>query len=406
MRSLIARGMLVAALALAAPALAQNAVPPPQNAVPPAVPATQKTPPPYLLAGDDVISINVVNFSNLCVPSLVIPPDGKIAVPLLEPFSILGMSQDDVARTLTDRWRKYVINPAVSVSLVKKRQENVLFFGFITHPGTVEYRDGLHLIEALAQVGGAEMTGDLSKLTITHKTGEKQTLDLSHPETRGGTEADLALAAGDVIYVPEKRDQFSVLGEVEKPGSYDYKENMTVLDALTAVGGIKETADLNAATLIHEGKESKIDLEGLLRHGEMSVNVKLASGDRLMVPEIRNRTYVYGAVGRPGWYTFKPGDRVLDALNGCGGPNSEANLSKVNVIHIDKAKNTATVVTVDIDKFLKKGDTKPNVALEPGDVLFIPNKKHAFSFNDILGVLSGMSLVGGAARLLTKGIGQ
>ncbi|HZT44233.1 MAG TPA: SLBB domain-containing protein [Chthonomonadaceae bacterium] len=392
--------IVLTALALGAPLQAQEIKQPTPG------PAAKVTPAPYLLAADDTIGITVVNFPNLSIPSLVIPPDGKISVPLLDPFSVTGMTQQEVTQALVDKWRRYVINPSVSVALLHKRPENVLFYGYVTHIGTQEYRNDLHLLEALAGAGGAMQDGDLSKVTVTHKSGEKQMLDLSHPETKGGSQADILLEAGDVIYVPEKRDQFSVLGEVEKPGSFDYKENMTVLDALTAVGGVKETADLDAASLIHEGKESKIDLEGLLRHGDMSVNVKLASGDRLMVPEIRNRTYVYGAVGRPGWYTFKPGDRVLDALNGCGGPAHDGNLAKINVIHIDKAKNTAIVQTVDIDKFLKKGDMKANIALEPGDVLFVPDKKHAFSFSDILGVLSGLSLVGGAARIFTKGLGQ
>lgn len=400
--------MLVTALAVSAP-VDENAgkKPGPQTTTPAAQASSAATmAAAYPLAEDDVLSITVLNFSNLSVPSLVIPPDGMISVPLLEPFSVTGMTTAEVKQTLTEKWRKYVINPAVNVVIAQKRRENVVFAGFVGRTGAIEYRQSIHILTALAEAGGATFTGDLSRVVVQHKTGEKQTLDLSHPETKGGSAVDIVLLPGDLITVPEKRTQFSVLGEVNKPGSYDYRDDMTVLDALTAVGGIKETADLDSATLIHEGKESKIDLDALLRHGDMSVNTKLAAGDRLMLPEIRNRVYVFGAVSRPGYYIFKAGDRVLDALNGSGGPTREGNLAKINVIRIDKAKNTATTEAVDIEKFLKKGDTKGNVALGPGDVLYVPDKKHKFGIQDIFGVLSGLNFVNSTMSIITHGLGN
>src|SRR5262249_11271365 len=154
----------------------------------------------------------------------------------------------------------------------------------------------------------------------TRKSGEKQTLNLSRPETRGGTDVDIQLQAGDVIYVPERRTQITVVGEVNKAGSFDYKDDMTVMDAIGLAGGVRpETADYNAATLIHDGKESKLDLDALLRKGDLAQNIRLVAGDRIMVPEFKNRTYTFGAVAKSGYYPFKEGDRVMDALNASGG---------------------------------------------------------------------------------------
>lgn len=353
------------------------------------------TPAPYQLAAEDTISVNVINFSNLSLSSVVVPPDGKITVPLLEPISVVGKTTDELAAVLTEKWKKFVINPSVTVSLVAKRKENVLFYGFITRVGTVEYKSTLRMIEALAQVGGALAIGDLSKVTVTHKNGEKQVLDLSKPETRGGTEADILLQSGDVIYVPERRVQISVLGEVNKPGSFDYKDDMTVLDAIASSGGVRmETADFFGATLVHNGVESKLDLDALMKKGDLTQNIKLVAGDRIVVPEFKNRTYTFGAVGKAGYYPFKPGDRVLDALNASGGPIRDANIAQINVIRVDKEKNAAVVQTVDIEKALKKGDMKGNIALMPGDVIYIPDKKHKFGTDDVFrafGAITGIS---------------
>lgn len=354
----------------------------------------------YLLATDDVIGINVINFANLSVPQIIIPPDGKITVPLLDPILVTGKTTEEVAKLLAERWKKYVINPAISVTLIQKRKESILIYGFVTRVGTIEYRADRHILDVLAEAGGATQQGDLAHTVITHKSGIRQTLDLSRPETKGGTEVDITLEAGDVVYVPERRSQFSVVGEVSRPGSFDYRDDMTVMDALTAVGGVRDTADLAGATLQHaDGKEERLDLEALLRRGDFSYNKKLAPGERIIIPEIRNRVYVFGAVARPGYYLFKDGDRILDALNGCGGPLHDGNLGKVSHLRINKSANTSKLQYINVDKFLKKGDLTANIALESGDIIFIPDKKRGFQVSDLWGLFSGVQLINGLGQL-------
>lgn len=355
---------------------------------------------PYLLASDDVINITVVNFPNLS-ETIVVPPDGKISVPLLKPIDVTGKTTSEVQAILTQEWRKYVINPSVTVSLSQKRKENILVYGYVTTPGTGDFRPGMRVLEAIAQQGGPLPQADMSRVTITHRNGTKLTVDLSNPALKGGTPADVPLQNGDVIYIPLSRAQITVVGEVNNPGSFDYKDDMNVLQALTDAGGVKESADLATATLQHDGVETPLNLDALLRHGDFSWNKKLSAGDKIMVPEIKNRVYVFGAIARPGYYIFKPDDRVLDALNGCGGPVRNAAMNKINLIRIDRAKGIAKVTVVDIDKFLKKGDITENVALKPGDVLYIPDKKHAFGVQDLFGLLSGINIIGSTYRIIT-----
>lgn len=256
------------------------------------------------------------------------------------------------------------------------------------------------MLETLAEVGGSTLQGDLTRVTVTHKSGDRQVLNLNHPETLGGTNADIVMEVGDVVYIPERRTQFTVVGEVARPGSFDYREEMTVMDALTQVGGVRETADLTSATLIHEEKVEPLDLEALLRHGDGSVNKKLVAGDRIVVPEIRNRVYFFGAVNRPGYYNFKPTDTIIDALTGVGGPTNNANLKDVKHLRLDKSKNKTVVSTVNVDQFLRKGDLKGNVALQPGDILFVSDKKRSFQIQDVFGIFSGLGSIETVMRLL------
>jgi polysaccharide export outer membrane protein len=395
---------LAAGFMLIPPALAGANGREPADVAKPAIPqGTPVVPPPYLLAAEDGISISVINFSNLST-QLIVPPDGKITVPLLEPISVTGKTTEQVAELLTEKWRKFVINPSVTVSLTSKRHESILFYGFCAKTGPMEYRPDLHLITALAEAGGPSPLGDLSRVTITHKSGLKQTLDLTHPETKTGTESDLVLDVGDIVFIPERRNLILITGEVNAPGPIEHREGMTVLEALKTAGGIHmETADLGGATLTHAGKSSPLDLDALLRKGDLNVNATLQPGDSITVPEIRNRTYVFGAVGRAGFYNFKPGDRLLDALTGVGGPQQQADLGKVHIIHINKEKAVTGVEQVDLNKFLKdkKADLKYNVALGPGDVVFVPDRKKGFSLNDLFGILTGASLLRNASALFT-----
>ena len=377
---------------LALPVVAQTPAPPVHAPV-----ADVSTP--YYLGPEDILNIVVVNFSNLSVPQVAVTPDGTISLPLLDGVLVAGKTLSEVKQLLTEKWKRFVINPIVSVSLVQRRSESVYIFGFVGRTGKVDFRPGRHLLEVLSEVGGALPQGDLSQVTLTRKNGAKLVVDLFHPETKAGSEADVALMVGDLIYIPERRTQFSVVGQVSRPGSYEYKDNMSVLDALTQVGGILESADLASSTLIHNGKEQKLDLEALLKRGELQGNVKLAAGDRILVPELKNRNYVFGAVERPGYYLFKPGDRILDALNGAGGPIRDADMRHINRIRIDQTMKKPVVTKVDMNKFFQQGDIASNLLLEPGDVVYIATSKHSLGLQNLLSVFSGLSLMGGVSRM-------
>jgi polysaccharide export outer membrane protein len=84
-----------------------------------------------------------------------------------------------------------------------------------------------------------------------------------------------------------------VVGSTEQPASLPYQANMTVLDAMIAVGGLGEFASGNRAKLIRldrasgTQKEYRLRLADLLRRGDASANVMLKPGDTIIIPESR-----------------------------------------------------------------------------------------------------------------------
>lgn len=377
----------MAALTLPGAVSAQRPAPPPAAA-------------PYLLGPDDQISIQVLNFPELCVPQITVPSDGKITVPD-DPnsVSVAGKTTSKVAAMLQKHWSLDYVGPFVTVTLLQRRHQNVQVYGSVAHPEAVDYQPGLRLSAALAIAGGALDTGDLSHVTVAHPNGKTQTVDAS-VGTNGGPSQDITLAPNDAVYVPLRHQQVSVLGEVAKPGSYEYKDKMTVLDALKDADNVNlATADLTDATLRHNGTASPLNLNALLKGGQTAADVPLSPGDSIFIPLLHNRIYVDGAVRNPGYYAFKPGDRLVDAINGSGGTLvGTSDLMKVTIVHQDKVANTYTAQTVDYGKFLQHGDGQVNLSLRPDDAIYVPIKG---SNVNIIQALGGIIGIGSGVRNVT-----
>jgi polysaccharide export outer membrane protein len=85
--------------------------------------------------------------------------------------------------------------------------------------------------------------------------------------------------------------QIKVIGQVVHPQALPYRDGMTVLDAVLAVGGLGQFAAGNRAhiarTVNGKPQELKVKLEALINDGDMKQNLPLQPGDVLVVPESR-----------------------------------------------------------------------------------------------------------------------
>ena len=83
--------------------------------------------------------------------------------------------------------------------------------------------------------------------------------------------------------------QVRVIGQVTNPQALAYRQGMTVLDAILAVGGLAPFAAGNRAKVVRteNGKplEIKVRVDDLVNRGQMKHNVELQAGDVLVVPE-------------------------------------------------------------------------------------------------------------------------
>ncbi len=89
-------------------------------------------------------------------------------------------------------------------------------------------------------------------------------------------------------FVGPYSEQIRVVGEAAKPQFLPYKQKMTLLDVMIAVGGLTDFAAGNNATIVRTsdgGKQYAVRLKDLVKRGDVSANVEVKPGDILVIPQ-------------------------------------------------------------------------------------------------------------------------
>ncbi len=89
-------------------------------------------------------------------------------------------------------------------------------------------------------------------------------------------------------FVGPYSQQIRVVGEAAKPQFLPYKQKMSVMDVMIAVGGLTDFADGNKATIVRAAEGNKrysVRLTDLVRRGDISANVEMLPGDVLIIPQ-------------------------------------------------------------------------------------------------------------------------
>ncbi|NBW89987.1 MAG: hypothetical protein EBR51_08800 [Gammaproteobacteria bacterium] len=237
--------------------------------------------------------------------------------------------------------------------------------GYVFRPGTIAFKSGMRLSDALPSVEELRPNADLSYVLIRREMPPDRRLvflsaDLSAALRMPGSKADLALAARDRIIVfdanasrkqlidpllAELRRQsdlatptavVTVGGRVKAPGDYPLEPGMRVSDLLRAAGRLEDAAFPTTAELTRyrsDGKERmtellEIDLASVLR-GDTSADVLLQSFDTLTIKELpewslREQVTLKGEVRFPGVYPIRRGETLRSVLERAGGVTSLA----------------------------------------------------------------------------------
>jgi polysaccharide export outer membrane protein len=165
-------------------------------------PATDDT----TLGPGDVFSVRVYGEDSMS-GSHQIAPDGTINFPLLGTVQVDGLEPPEVADELQTllRERDLLKNPHVSVYVEQYSSKRVSVMGAVANPGTFPLEPGMTVVEAITRAGGFSNLADQDGTIVTRRLGN-ETVRYRVPVARvtKGQAQDIEVAAGDIIYVPER----------------------------------------------------------------------------------------------------------------------------------------------------------------------------------------------------------
>jgi polysaccharide export outer membrane protein len=181
-------------------------------------------------------------------------------------------------------------------------------------------------------------------------------------------------ASVDVQVTEFRSRPIAVIGAVKQPGNLGFSGHWTVLEALTAAGGLSENHG-NVVYILRRADNGlsdqvTIDLDDLLVRGDQRLNIPIFANDLINVPVTIDVTvYCLGEVARPGALAFKSNERitVLTAIAHAGGLTDRAS----GRILVKRGGHTdgPAEITADYKKIL--AGREPDVDLRQGDVIVV-----------------------------------
>ncbi|MEA4884215.1 MAG: SLBB domain-containing protein, partial [Clostridia bacterium] len=259
--------------------------------------------------------------------------------------------------------------------------------GRVAKPGTYELPAGARVLDAIAAAGGTVAGSDCSAVAVNRASaaeGEAGTqaglivVNIEDLVREVNAEGNIVLSEGDVVFVPETREQAAIIGEVARPGVYPVMRGATVMDIMAAAGGPTGKADLSRVKVYRggdaaDGTSLAIADERLLYEGDLKANPRLEPGAVIVVPSAAIRVQAAGFVGRPGQVELLRGASVLDAVAAAGGLRADGDGTVVVLTR--RGPSGATVSEIDVEGLLAGRVTGAPPTVEDGDALFVPEAR-------------------------------
>lgn len=208
------------------------------------------------------------------------------------------------------------------------------------------------------------------------------------------------------VRVEELRSvEYLVYGAVVNPGTFSLDRRTTISGAIARAGGLKqgnyrastiEIADLRHAFIARDGRALPVDFVQLLREGDLRFDIELQPGDGIYIPSgLSQEVYVLGEVAEPMVFAYQdhmPLSRVLSMSEGF---TPDGDITRIHVIR--GSLGNPTVIASNFRDVL--AGRERDVALEPGDVIYVPPKTLT-SFSRIMDkILPSLLAVQNAALL-------
>ena len=261
---------------------------------------------------------------------------------------------------------------------------------------------GLHGRPSLTKTGVA--IGPDGTLSFLQAKGLK-VIGLTIDEVRTNFEEELSAYHREprVIISPSRlaSKRYTILGAVEKPGSYVLDRPVRLIEVIAQSGGfpvavsprgVEQIADLTSAFVMRNGQKLSVDFGKLYFEGDMRHNIVVEPEDYIYIASrVGAQVYVFGAVRSPGEITTTNDLTLTGAVAAAGGFGPKAWKRKALIVRgrLDQPER----FVVNLGDVL--GGERTDRIVQPGDIVYIHTRPWAFA-EDILDAAI-RTFIGGAA---------
>ncbi len=352
----------------------------------------------YLTQIGDEINVFLPGESELN-KSFQIDRQGRIILPEVGAVEVEGLTEEQLQEKVSAQLASIFRDLSNLQVYINKRQLLISIQGYVQQPGEFTLPANATVQMALHAANGLRPGAQLDKLQLKRE-GESSIFNYKAFLDSGDMEMLPALKSLDVIFVPaspiignveqtfdpanladggdaaDDSDAVKVFGEVNRPGSFSYKDGVTLVDLLMRAGGVTRYASVEQIRVIAGSEPALFNLKGYLDSGNEKLLPAMVPGTTIFVPkqeeEIKsgaNTVYVMGEVQKPGAFESKPNASFMDILSNAGGPTRFAESRQIRVIKAD-----GKVQKFDLAGYTEGTITQELPAIQPGDAIFVPEK--------------------------------
>jgi len=352
----------------------------------------------YRVQVGDLIQVSLPGEDTLDNP-ISVDRQGRILLPEVGLIPVAGITESQMQQKVADQLRSVFRDLGQLQVYVHKKQILVSILGYVNQPGEFTLPADGSIQMALHAAGGLRTGAQLDRIQLVRE-GSSHVFNYKLYLDSGDHSALPELKSMDTLFIPaspmtgnvevdfdpskiadagdaaEDRKAVKVFGEVNRSGSFSYRESMNIVDLLMRAGGVTRYAGVEQIRVITQGKPTLFNLKQYLDTGDEKLLPQMVTGATVFVPrqedEIKtggNMVYVMGEVAKPGAFAGKKGATFMDILANAGGPTRYAESRQIRIIRAD-----GSIVPFDLSGYTEGTVSGQPPEIFPGDAIFIPEK--------------------------------
>lgn len=157
----------------------------------------------YVIGADDTLHIAIWKEPDLTA-TLPVRSDGKISLPLLNDVPAAGMTPMQLADSITEKLRKYIADPRVTVVVTAMNSRRVFVTGEVSKPGAMPLLPNMTVLQALSSSGFTQFANLKRIYLLRTENGRQVKIPFNYKEVVKGShpEQNILLNPGDTLVVP------------------------------------------------------------------------------------------------------------------------------------------------------------------------------------------------------------